>query len=218
MRIAFGVMTLAMAVVLAAPAVAADRCGDADGNGAVTVTDGVQTLRAAAGLASSCTLARCDLDASGGVSVTDGVNVLRAAAGLAVNLGCPSAGPTCSSATVTIALGVPQPIGAAGMTLAYPPALVTLPGSGDAAADRVTVLTQSSLLNEGSPNDHDDRVSFVLISLDGLGSGDLLSVRFDCVGGAPRATDFACGLSDVTAPDGSTPIAGATCAATLTTE
>ncbi len=57
-------------------------CGDADASGAITVTDGVQVLRAAAGLDSSCTLARCDVDGSGAIGVTDGVQVLRAAAGL----------------------------------------------------------------------------------------------------------------------------------------
>ena len=66
-------------------------CGDADGSGAVTVSDGVNVLRGAAGLTSSCTqLAVCDVDGSGAVSVTDGVNVLRAAAGLSANLTCPA--------------------------------------------------------------------------------------------------------------------------------
>lgn len=64
-------------------------CGDADLSGSVTVTDGVQTLRAAADLSSSCTPARCDVDGSGTVSVTDGVNVLRAAAGLSFTANCP---------------------------------------------------------------------------------------------------------------------------------
>jgi cysteine-rich repeat protein len=57
-------------------------CGDADGNGTTSVSDGVQVLRAAAGLDSVCTLARCDVDGNGAVGVTDGVQVLRAAAGL----------------------------------------------------------------------------------------------------------------------------------------
>jgi hypothetical protein len=65
-------------------------CGDADGSGSVTVTDGVQTLRAAAGLSSACTPARCDVNDSGDVTVTDGVQVLRAAAGLSGSLTCPS--------------------------------------------------------------------------------------------------------------------------------
>lgn len=64
-------------------------CGDADLSGAVTVTDGVQVLRAAAGLSSSCTLQRCDVDGSGSITVTDGVNVLRNAAGLSAISACP---------------------------------------------------------------------------------------------------------------------------------
>jgi hypothetical protein len=64
-------------------------CGDADLSGTVTVTDGVQTLRAAADLSSSCTPARCDVDGNGTISVTDGVNVLRAAAGLSFTANCP---------------------------------------------------------------------------------------------------------------------------------
>ncbi len=64
-------------------------CGDVDASGTVTVTDGVQTLRAAAGLSSACTPAACDVDGSGGVTVTDGVNVLRKAAGLSAPDACP---------------------------------------------------------------------------------------------------------------------------------
>jgi hypothetical protein len=63
-------------------------CGDADGSGSVNVTDGVQTLRAAAGLPSPCTLARCDVNGNGEVSVTDGVQVLRGAAGLPLSGTC----------------------------------------------------------------------------------------------------------------------------------
>jgi uncharacterized delta-60 repeat protein len=63
-------------------------CGDADGDARFTVTDGVATLRRAAGLASVCPTAVCDVDGSGSVTVTDGVNVLRAAAELPVTLTC----------------------------------------------------------------------------------------------------------------------------------
>ena len=80
----------------------AELCGDADGSGAVTVTDGVQTLRAAAGLASSCGAGRCDLDGSGAVTVSDGVNVLRKAAGVAVDEQCPAAS---TSESVKVFLG-----------------------------------------------------------------------------------------------------------------
>jgi hypothetical protein len=71
-----------------APA-SAQICGDADASGAVSVTDGVATLRAAAALSSTCTSSRCDVDGSGSITVTDGVNVLRKAAGIAITENCP---------------------------------------------------------------------------------------------------------------------------------
>ena len=63
-------------------------CGDADGNTILTVTDGVQVLRAAADLPSSCLADFCDTDGDGATGVTDGVLTLRAAAALAVDLRC----------------------------------------------------------------------------------------------------------------------------------
>jgi hypothetical protein len=219
MRIAtMSIRWMLVLLALVAPAHAADECGDADGSGAITVTDGVQTLRAAAGLGSNCTPARCDLDGGGTITVTDGVNVLRAAAGLTVNLGCPGAEPACASATATVALAVPQPIGAATLVLAYPPSAVDLPGTGDAAAERVTIVTTTALVGNGSPNDHDDRVEFSLVALDGLDDGTLLTVRFDCLGPAPVAAAFGCALTDVYGTDGSTPVDGATCSITVASE
>jgi hypothetical protein len=63
-------------------------CGDVDDNDVVTVTDGVQVLRAAAGLSSDCTDAICDIDVNGTIGVTDGVITLRKAAGLAITQNC----------------------------------------------------------------------------------------------------------------------------------
>jgi hypothetical protein len=201
-------------LMMATAAVAGERCGDADGNGTVGVTDGVQALRAAASLPSSCTPGRCDVNDDGAVTVTDGVNVLRDAAGLAPVLTCPGASPGCSSATVSVALDVPQPIGAAVLTVGYPATVVTLPGSGEAAAERVTLATPpGALLNDGEPNDLEDRVVFSLVAFDGVGDGPLLSVRFDCLAAAPAAAAFDCALTDVFATDGATPVAGATCTA-----
>ncbi len=65
-------------------------CGDADGNGAVTLSDGVQVLRRAAGLSSPCGESTCDMDGNGDVTLSDGVNVLRDAAGLPVTRDCPA--------------------------------------------------------------------------------------------------------------------------------
>ncbi len=77
--------------IATATSAAAQVCGDADGNGTVTVTDGVQVLRSAAGLESTCTARpnSCNIDGAGEISVTDGVNVLRKVAGLPVTDNCP---------------------------------------------------------------------------------------------------------------------------------
>jgi hypothetical protein len=83
---------LLMATLLCVRPAAAQECGDADGSGSVGVSDGVQTLRAAAGLDSSCTTGVCDMDGSGAITVTDGVSVLRKAAGLAVTENCSGGG------------------------------------------------------------------------------------------------------------------------------
>jgi hypothetical protein len=64
-------------------------CGDADGNGQVSVTDGVAALRAAANLPNTCGGGRCDVDGNGTITVTDGVNVLRKAAALPITENCP---------------------------------------------------------------------------------------------------------------------------------
>lgn len=80
---------LALTIGLLGPATAlAQICGDPDGAGSITVSDGVQVLQAAAQLPSTCTVAVCDVDGSGVVSVTDGVLVLRRAANLPANLTC----------------------------------------------------------------------------------------------------------------------------------
>lgn len=79
-------------VLVLAGSASAQVCGDATGDGNVTVTDGVQTLRAAAFLPSACTPAACDVDGSGTVTVTDGVNVLRKAASLPAPDACPGDG------------------------------------------------------------------------------------------------------------------------------
>jgi hypothetical protein len=89
LRTAVILATAGLVSLGAAPRVSAQVCGDADASGAVTVTDGVATLRAAAGLSSACTASTCDVDGSGSITVSDGVNVLRKAAGLAITENCP---------------------------------------------------------------------------------------------------------------------------------
>lgn len=64
-------------------------CGDADGNGLVQAGDALLALRAAVGLPSPCTPARCDVDGSGAVKAADALGILRAAVGSDVLLACP---------------------------------------------------------------------------------------------------------------------------------
>jgi hypothetical protein len=85
-------LVLALLAVLLPTIGAAQTCGDPNGSGTVTVTDGVQVLRAATALSSDCASGGCDVNADGSVTVTDGVVVLRAAAGLPASLNC-SNGP-----------------------------------------------------------------------------------------------------------------------------
>lgn len=82
--------TLALAIVMIIASVgsaAAQVCGDGNDDGNVTVTDGVQALRAAAGLSNSCGDG-CDVDGNGEITVTDGVNILRKAVGFQIAEAC----------------------------------------------------------------------------------------------------------------------------------
>lgn len=76
------ILLASLALCMAPDAYAARLCGDADNNGTVSVTDGVNVLRSAASLSSIATRECCDMDFNGSISVTDGVLTLRAAADL----------------------------------------------------------------------------------------------------------------------------------------
>jgi hypothetical protein len=83
--------TLAAVMLALCPSAAtAQLCGDADGDGSVTINDGVQTLRAAASLSSTCGADVCDVTGDGSITLVDGINVLRAAASLSAQNACPS--------------------------------------------------------------------------------------------------------------------------------
>jgi hypothetical protein len=83
-------LVLITIVVSRGHAATTEQCGDADLNGARTVTDGVLVLRTAADLTGGCTLeSSCDVDGNLAVTVTDGVAALRLAAGLPFELRCP---------------------------------------------------------------------------------------------------------------------------------
>jgi hypothetical protein len=93
-RVAMVLVSVAFCGAVGTSSAFAQTCGDADGSGSVTVTDGVQVLRSAAGLSSSCSehANSCDVDGSGSATITDGVNVLRKAAGITITENCPGGG------------------------------------------------------------------------------------------------------------------------------
>jgi hypothetical protein len=106
------VMLLGIVIVLTAGnarSVSAQTCGDGNDDDAVSVTDGVQALRAAADLSSTCSEG-CDVDASGAVTVTDGVNILRLVAGLSFPNGCVFTGEE-TNEVVTPVTGIFDAIG-----------------------------------------------------------------------------------------------------------
>ncbi|MBI3768509.1 MAG: hypothetical protein HY271_08435 [Deltaproteobacteria bacterium] len=126
---------------------------------------------------------------------------------------CVATAQQCTTATVTIDLDTPQPIAAATLILDYPVDAVNIPGSGDASTvtARISMLTSAQLFGNGAPNDEDNRVRFTLIAVDGIDTGPLLSVRFDCLGAPPAVRDFTCTLDDAVALDGVTSVRSATC-------
>jgi hypothetical protein len=75
----------------------------------VTVTDGVQVLRAAADLSSDCSQRQnsCDVDGNGSVTVSDGVNVLRLAADLPVTTNCQGGGGADADVSAVVDVTVP---------------------------------------------------------------------------------------------------------------
>jgi hypothetical protein len=115
-RLAMMVVGAGLLALGIATNVSAQVCGDADGSGAVTVTDGVQVLRAAADLSSDCTQRKnsCDVDGNGTVTVSDGVNVLRKAADLPVTDNCP--GGSGVDADVSAVLDVTVPLLTVGLS------------------------------------------------------------------------------------------------------
>jgi hypothetical protein len=128
------VLGFLIAVATAAPA-AAQICGDANGDGNVTVTDGVQALRAAAGLSSTCD-AGCDVDGNGTVTVTDGVNILRKAAGLGIVEAC--------DFTTAEANSVVNP------SLSIFDAITKIPGVGTASVDEAATTAPKPCDNDGT--------------------------------------------------------------------
>jgi cysteine-rich repeat protein len=168
---------------------------------------------------STCRSARCgDGVVRTGVEQCDGSDAPCAGGNVcAADCVCRPPGDACTTTVVTVRLATPAPLGSGTLVVDYPETAVAIPGSGNAASvrARVAVLTSTPLFSGGAPNDQDDRILFTLFASEGLASGPLLAVTFDCLGTPPLPAAFTCGVSEASTP-GLTPIVGASC--TLTVE
>ncbi len=195
---AFAAIVVSSTLLLGAGSVAAQVFGDADGSGTVTVTDGVQTLRAAAGLDSMCTLATCDIDGSGAITVTDGVGVLRIAAGLDVTQSCPG-GSTGQPQTMLQQL---QPLFKQGVAFATNPPVTACLNSADGGIDVSTDATGTTMTF--TTCQVDDAIEFdgdVLIGATVLGFD---SLEADTAGAEDYICDFSGTLTLGSAGSGKT--------------
>ncbi len=63
-------------------------CGDASGNRTLSVTDGLEIMRASIGVNPHCPFSECDVNGDGNVSVVDAAKVVHAAVGEPLDLDC----------------------------------------------------------------------------------------------------------------------------------
>jgi hypothetical protein len=166
------VRLLVVAAFVAASARAhAQVCADPDGNGDVTVTDGVEILRAAAGLSATCSPTICDVNGDGLVTVTDAVNTLRRAAGLTATFSC-GTGISNFISDVQVAGGdhAVLEVGAAPIPAASAPDSIGSPqGSADAVAggsNTVTVPYSAGSTSQASAAMMGGGLSFVVAVAD----------------------------------------------------
>jgi hypothetical protein len=201
-------LTIAGVVALLAGSAAAV-CGDATGDGDVTVSDGVQALRAAGGLSSVCD-DRCDVDASGSITVTDGVNILRQAAGLSSVRNCPDTDDRVAS-LIGHTLGVFGPltkvgaVGSAGATAAAAPC-ENAGGQVQQSASGFTFddCQLEGVVITGFLGTADGSLDFSQLAIRRLSSGDVLTLAGNLSVGDVDGNPSLSGVLDA-----STPILGA---------
>ncbi len=165
--------------------IAGAECGDVDASGTVTVTDGVQVLRGAAGLSSLCTQALCDVDGSGSITVTDAVNVLRKAAGLTSNATCGSS----VDQAVAAVLGDVTPLLEIGL------GFIPVPGSSGAKIGRAAAAGQGFPCPDGGTIEITDTLASFLQCTFG---GETFN---GTIGSSASMVDFSLSISDATSGD-----------------
>ena len=126
--------------------------------------------------------------------------------------GCTQAPATCTpnGSTVNVQVSLAG-TGVGGISISLGYQNVTLPGSGDVSAGRVTNL-QSGLL---VVNDTDDALITSIAELGGLVAGPLYQVEFDTCGAPPTAADFGCVVRGAADTSGNALLEGVSCSVTV---
>jgi cysteine-rich repeat protein len=186
-----------------------DICGDANGDGLVTVTDSRRMLGRSVGRVVMCPTATCDMNASGSITVTDARMALGKTVGLEV-------GERCSIGTGPIVFWMddPRAFGALQFEVDYSATGGEFQGSGSNADcellfaeifdyDSLPEAGEEPATSFGSVNDNDEirRLRAAFVSLEGFhGPIDLLRCSFALPAEA-TAVRFRIHVEDAAAPD-----------------
>lgn len=185
--------------------VAAETCvGDCNGDGSVTVDEIVTMVNIALGTASIDTCPAADPSGDGQVTVDE----ILQAVNNALN-GCPPPGE-CTTATVTVMLDLEPGVFPAGVgvEVAYPVAVVSIPGSLDDAEVAARVTDVSGVPGffavadlDTNEDQVDDRLRTSAVATPSTYSPDVFEeIQFDCEPGAsvPSPEDFTCAITGPT--------------------
>jgi len=170
---------------------------------------------------SNCDLASCgDGVVRSGVEECDGSDAPCATDDVcAADCLCVPPDDSCTATVVTVDIDTPEILGSGTLVVDYPEGSSEIPGSGadPPVRDRVEILTPASLFSGGSPNDDDDQIVFALFSTDGVETGPLLAVTFDCLGAPPAPDAFTCTIEDASTL-ALAPIVGVACSLEVVNE
>ena len=117
----------------------------------------------------------------------------------------------------TVNWNAPVSVGSLTVVLDYPEGKVSIPGSGNSVLSGIIFGFPTGTSPQVNDLDYTMREVVVKATAITPRPGQLFKVNFeDCEGATPpAATDFTCTVATAFAPDGSTPVAGATCSVTV---
>jgi cysteine-rich repeat protein len=178
-------------------------CGDANGDGRLSVVDAWSILTASIGIADACGMGVCDVDASNDVNSTDALLALRAAVGVGLlSLTC--------EPTVAFNVEGANKLTSADFTVDYSDTNVSF----DVDAGGVSCLPTRPRLTAGLTVENDPSTGRMSVAVDFAepvdGDLNVVECRFETTEGWPIPAEFAVSL------DGWTRVGGRTTATTPT--